>query len=79
MDRLTNEDLEPFLALVAEINHARFGAAWKADENGQAVPHEPTVKELMDTLFALHWQGQIAYDAVAAKIEGGKTYAEIMG
>jgi hypothetical protein len=79
MDRLTNKDLEPFLALVAEINNARFGAVWKADENGQAVSHEPTVEELMGLLLDLHWQGRNAYDAVAAKIEGGKPYAEIMG
>lgn len=75
---LKERDLEPFLALISELEQARVGVGWKVDENGQAVSHEPTVEELMGLLLDLHWQGRNAYDMVAAKIEGAKPYAEIM-
>lgn len=75
---MTEQDLEPFLALVSEIEQARLGVGWKADDGGEPVPHEPTAVELLDKLLALYWQGRNAYDDLAAKIEGARTYAAIM-
>ena len=84
-DQMTEHDLEPFLALVSELEQARLGKGWEADENGEAIPtSDETTDRLLniywsERLFDLYWQGRNAYDAMAAKIEGAKPYAEIMG
>ncbi len=75
---MTEQDLEPFLALVSAIEQTRLGAGWKADADGEAVPHEPDAAELLDDLLALYWQGRNAYDSLAAKVEGPRLYGEIL-
>ena len=75
---ITEKDIEPVLALVSEIEQTRIGAGWRADENGEPIKHEPTANELLAALYQLHQAGRRIYDELAAKVDGARSYDDIM-
>ena len=76
---MTEEDLEPLMALVLDLEEAKRGVVAMSDD-----PHEPefrdaTKRELLERLFDLYWHGRNAYDALAAQVDGARSYGEYWG
>lgn len=73
---MKESDLEPFRDLVSEIQRARMRAFFGGDKAGNPVDQEPTVDTLLGELFYLHLRARKAYDDLAAKVDGARSYGE---
>jgi len=71
---LTQDDIDPLLELVSDIYFLRFQGSFPRDENDAPVPSAADPGDLSLQLLGLHLRGRAVYDALAAKIEGARTY-----
>ncbi|UMA67257.1 hypothetical protein LVO79_20980 (plasmid) [Roseivivax marinus] len=75
---LTQDDIDPLLELVSDIYSLRMGSCFALDENDAPVPSAADPGDLSLQLLGLHLRGRAVYDALAAKIEGARTYDDFI-
>ncbi|SIS99282.1 hypothetical protein SAMN05421759_1095 [Roseivivax lentus] len=75
---LTQADIDPLLELVSDIYSLRLRGCFVLDENDAPVPSFASSGDLSLQLLGLHLRGRAAYDALAAKIEGARTYDDFI-